>query len=182
MRRRIWKLYVNFENEEKWINEMAAKGLNLIDYHLGRYLFEEGTPGEYIYRIELLNNLPSHPETREYIRFMEGTGIECVATYFRWAFFRKKASEGEFNLYSDYDSRIKYYKKLTAFLGVVCCANLLPAISNLFIGLSTGNDGGTYANAYISTANWLIVFILGPLVIKYLRTIRKMKKEKQLYE
>lgn len=48
MKQVIRKLFINFEKEEKWINNIAAKGLNFIDYSFSRYLFEEGTPGEYI--------------------------------------------------------------------------------------------------------------------------------------
>lgn len=36
----------DFEEEEKWINEMAAKGMNLQGIGFCKYVFEEGTPGE----------------------------------------------------------------------------------------------------------------------------------------
>lgn len=81
MKHVVRKLFANFEKEEKWLNEMASKSLNLVDYSFGRYLFEEGTPGEYIYRIELLKEDPMHAESKAYINFMEDSGVECVATY-----------------------------------------------------------------------------------------------------
>lgn len=52
MKRVVWKLFLNFEKEEQWINEMAEKGLNFTGYTFGRYTFEEGVHGEYIYRMK----------------------------------------------------------------------------------------------------------------------------------
>ena len=182
MKKVIKKLFVNFEKEEKWINELAAKGLNLIDYSVARYLFEKGTPGEYIYRLELLDNLPNHPESKAYIKFMEETGAECVSTYMRWVYFRKKASEGTFDLYSDYDSKIKHYKRVAALIGTLGGLNLLAAVYNLVFGLYLGHERGFYFNAYISSLSWLIVILFTPMFISYIRKIRKMKKEKQIYE
>lgn len=178
MRSVVRKLFINFEKEEKWLNDMAAKGLNFIDYSFARYLFEEGEPGEYIYRLELLSDLPSNPESKAYIRFMEEAGIECVGSYFRWVYFRKKSKDGPFDLYSDYDSRIKYYKKVVAFVGAVGLFNLFAAISNVVIGFSTGK----YFNVYISSLNWIVVVLLGGILISIFKKIRKMKQDKNLYE
>lgn len=180
--KKVWKAFVNFEKEEKWLNDMAERGLNFISYSFARYTFEEGTPGEYIYRMELLEKLPEHPESKEYINFIEETGAEHVDTYMRWVYFRKKRSEGPFDLYSDYDSRIKYYKKVAAFIAPLTVVNLLAAVYNLHLGLSIGNESGSYGNAYISIISWLIAFILTRMLISYIRRIRKMEKEKQLYE
>lgn len=182
MKTSVWKLFVNFEKEEKWLNEMAAKGFNLVHYSIARYFFQEGKPGEYIYRIELLKEMPSHPESRAYIKFMEEAGVECVDTYFRWVFFRKKAEDGSFDLYSDYDSRIKHYKRVVSLVGILGVFNLMAAIMNVVIGLANGSNGHSYFNVYISTLNWLVAILLINMFISYNRKIRKMKKEKQLYE
>ena len=47
----------NFDKEEKWLNEMAAKGLCLISVGLFRYDFEDCEPGEYQIRMQLLKNV-----------------------------------------------------------------------------------------------------------------------------
>lgn len=90
MKRAIWRLYLNFEKEEKWLNEMATAGWMLTDYSWCRYVFEEGREGEYVYRIELLKNLPTYPLSQKYLRFLEEAGIEYVAYYARWVYLRKK--------------------------------------------------------------------------------------------
>lgn len=86
----IRKAYWNYEKEEKWLNEMSANGFALTDYFWCRYVFTDCEPGEYIYRIELLEYLPTHPVSQKYLRFMEENGVEYVASTTRWVFFRKK--------------------------------------------------------------------------------------------
>lgn len=161
---------------------MAAKGLNFVNYSFARYVFEEGNPMEYIYRIELLESLPKTPQSRSYIEFMEEAGVECVATYYRWVYFRKKRSDGEFDLYSDYDSRIKHYKRIAALLGSLSALNLFAALYNLIIGLYIGHEKGFYFNVYFSIISWIVFGVLISLYISYKKKIKRMKKEKQIYE
>lgn len=64
MKKRVFKFYTNYEKEEAWLNEMAASGWHCIDYLFGRYMFEKGEPGAYIYRIQpLYSPFPSSATT-----------------------------------------------------------------------------------------------------------------------
>lgn len=89
MRKVINKIFWTWESEkeEKWLNEMSAKGLALVDYSGFRYSFEPCKPGEYGFKIQLLEHRPSHPESEQYIRFMEETGAEQIASYLNWGLF-----------------------------------------------------------------------------------------------
>lgn len=177
MIKKIHKIMWNFEKEERWINSMASKGLNFIGYSFLTYIFEEGEPGEYIYRTEFLQELPSSPESQAYVKFMEESGVECIDTYMRWAFFRKRASEGPFNLYTDYESRIKHYKRILSFISIVIAVNLFAGLFNIFLMLYLSSRLNS-----IGIINIIIFFILLPLFISYTRRITHLKKEKQLYE
>lgn len=101
----VHKAFWDFEKEEQWLNTMSARGLALSDYSWCRYVFADTPENRYIYRIELLENLPTHPESMAYLRFLEENGVECVASYMRWVYLRKNASEGPFDIYTDIDSR-----------------------------------------------------------------------------
>ena len=48
MKKTVHKLFWawEFDREEKWLNDMSAKGLQLTDVGFCRYVFETGTPGE----------------------------------------------------------------------------------------------------------------------------------------
>ena len=71
MKKVIHKWFIDWEKEEAWINKMASQGLALTAIGFFRFEFEECVPGEYQYRCELLDNLPNHPESERYIRFVE---------------------------------------------------------------------------------------------------------------
>jgi len=133
MRRTVrkWFWVWDFEKEEEWLTQMAAKGLALISVGLCRYEFEECLPGEYAVRLELLENLPIHPESERYIAFLEETGAEHVGSYLRWAYFRKKTAEGSFELFSDNESRIKYLTRIIRFIAVIGVINLFIGAYNL---------------------------------------------------
>lgn len=182
MLKKIHKLFVNFEKEEKWLNEMAGLGLNFKHYSIGTYLFEEGTPGEYIYRLELLPQMPQHPGSEAYIKFSEETGTEFVDSYFRWVFFRKKSVEGDFELYTDYDSRIKHYKRVLWLTGIVWILNLFAGLYNLFIAIFLIDRPIGSMNSYCSLISLGIFIAFIPMIISYIKKIKKMKKEKQLHE
>ncbi|NLM44438.1 MAG: DUF2812 domain-containing protein [Clostridiales bacterium] len=178
----VWKGFMDYEKEEKWLNHMAEKGWNFRKYSFLRYTFEKGTPGEYIYRMELLGKSPDNEESKAYVDFMKETSVEVVDTYQRWIYFRKNKSEGTFDLYTDYDSRIKFYKRLITFIGPLILVNLFAAIYNLYLGLFIGHEQGFYGNAYVSIISWAVTIVLIKMAVSYMTKIRKMEKERQLYE
>lgn len=123
-----------FEKEEKWLNEMSAKGLALSDYSFCRYSFEETEPSEYSFKIQLLEHRTSHPESESYIRFMEEIGAEQVASYMNWVYFRKKTAEGPFELFSDMESKIRHLilvKKLVLPLGIINLGTGIMNVANM---------------------------------------------------
>lgn len=116
---RKWFWAWNFDKEEQWLNDMAAKGLALIDVGFCRYTFENTSPGEYAFRLELLNNLPEHKASQDYISFVKETGAEYVGAVFCWAYFRKKTDTGAFDLYSDNRSRIQHLNRILLLLAIL---------------------------------------------------------------
>ena len=62
MHRLFWAW--DFDREEDWLNAWAARGLALVDVCGIRYVFEEGAPGEYEYRLELLEHTAGSSEGR----------------------------------------------------------------------------------------------------------------------
>lgn len=182
MLEKIHKLYCSYEKEEKWLNDMAAKGMMLKQYNVGTYFFEKDIPGKYIYRIELLENLPSHPESKSYIEFMEDTGVEYICSYMRWVYFRKKSSEGPFDLYSDLDSKIKHYNKVSQLFLIVFFINLMAMISNLVMGIQAMVNRNIYVNLGFAAISFIVASLIGRIILLYKNKVKKLKKEKQLVE
>lgn len=179
MRQTIHKMFFiwDFDKEEQWLNEMAAKGLCLVSVGFCKYEFEDCEPGEYRICLQLLDKMPKHPESRKYIEFLEQTGAEHIGSFTRWVYFRKKASEGDFELFSDNASRTKYLTSITSFVSLIIGLNLYIGLYNLFLVFFLDS-----AINYIGLLN-LVICIWGTFgTIKLWKKRNRMKQEAQLFE
>lgn len=177
MKKIIYKWFMDWEKEEAWLNRMAAQGLCLTGVGVCRYEFEECTPGEYGIRMELLENLPNHPESERYIRFMEETGAEHISNFMRWVYFRKKTADGPFELFSDAASKIKHINRILLLLGVLAGCNLYSGGYNIFLALTVG-----FAANWLGLINVVLAVVIGILFLKNLRKKRKLQEQQKIYE
>ena len=141
MKKTIDKLFWawQFEEEEKWLNEMSLEGWVLTDVGFCRYEFEPCEKGEYQYKLEYLANSPRDKHSIKYISFIEETGAEYVGSYLKWVYFRKKVTDGEcFDIYSDKTSKIKYFERIAGVLGGFAIANLIIGVIDVIIALFDG--------------------------------------------
>lgn len=184
MKHVIRKLYYDYEKEEKWLNEMALKGMALSNYSWCKYAFEDCEPGEYIYRIELLKDLPTHPNSMAYIKFMQEMGVEHVASYMRWVYFRKKASEGQFDLYSDIESRITHYKRINLLWSILSLVEGIIGLSIIIMGSVNIMNG--YPIGRLGIVMGIVPVMIGILFLYIDTPIRKkikdLVKEKNIRE
>ena len=187
MKHVIHKAMFDYEKEERWLNEMSAKGLAMTDYSWCRYVFSETPANQYLYRIELLKQMPNHPESQAYLRFLEETGVEHVASYLRWVYLRKPASEGAFDLYTDIDSKIRHFQRIHLLWVTLMIAEFFAGVSNLGVGIANLNLNGQLGN--FTNSNLIIGSMTTALGVLFLaldlplhRKIKKLKKEKTIRE
>lgn len=177
MKHKVFKLFVDFEKEERWLNEMSAKGLQFCSYYFGQYVFEDGQPAEYVYRLELMDSHPRRAEGLAYIRFMEEAGVECVDTFWKWAYFRKKRAEGPFDLFTDAASKIKHYQRVVTVTAVGSVGN--AAVCAYSIAIVQVTPVALFVNIPL---NLLVAVALGRLTWSFWRKIQKLKSEMRLRE
>lgn len=179
MRRTIKKFFFvwDFDKEEMWLNEMVTKGLCLVSVGFCKYEFEDCVPGEYKICLQLLDKLPRHPEMQKYIEFMEQTGAEHVGSFTRWIYFRRKANLGDFQLFSDNASRVKYLTTMLSFIALVIGLNLYIGLYNLLLVFFFENTFN-----YIGLLNLAIGLIGLPGTVKLWKKRNRIKKESQLFE
>lgn len=183
----VWKAFWDYEKEEIWLNEMSAKGMAMTAYSWRRYVFEEAQPNEYTYRIEMLEQKPTHPESVAYIKFLEESGVECVATYSNWIYLRKKASEGPFDIYTDIDSRIRHYKRIFTTWNTLMFVEFTAGVTNLLIGIVNLNIGQKLGNfTYVNLTFGVCLLSLGLLFYRLglplRKKIKKLEQEKTIRE
>ena len=169
----IW----DFDKEEKWLNEKIKKGFCLSSVGLFRYEFEECTPGEYAICMQRLENGINNPKSESYIKLIEETGAEYIDTINRWIYFRMKTTDGDFELFSDYKSHIKYLNSIIHFIVLLAGLNLVIALTNLILFFVLKNSANLFGLINIL---FTIFFAIG-----YYRLLKKRKRleaEGQIFE
>ncbi|MBR4392718.1 MAG: DUF2812 domain-containing protein [Oscillospiraceae bacterium] len=161
---RKWFWVWDFEKEERWLNEMALQGWALDGVGWCTYHFRRCEPGEYTVRLEM------RTYDESYVAFMEETGAEFVGRMMAWIYFRKKAADGAFDLYSDIDSRIAHLDRIGKMLTVIGGLNLVMGILN-----SINGNGIGWVNLLCAT---LLMYALGRIHGKK----EALEKNRQLME
>ncbi|WP_167816022.1 DUF2812 domain-containing protein [Methanocorpusculum sp. GPch4] len=184
MKHTTWRWISDYEKEEKWLNEMAAKGMSLYSFFFGKYTFEETEPGKYIYQIELLESFPTSPQSVAYLRFLEDTGVVCVASVFRWVYLRKEAASGPFELYTDIDSKIKRLSTMKNLWFTFVWLEFIIAAANLAMVIYGWIVLGQMA--WINLGCVVLLVVMGLLLLhlglKPARKIKSLKREQLIRE
>jgi len=180
----IWKAFWDYQKEERWINELSAKGLAMTKYTWMHYTFEDSTPGEYIYRIELLDNDPKQKDSVAYLDFLKQSGVEHISSYMRWVYLRKKAADGPFEVYTDIDSRLAYLKRVSRYwlaLGIAFIVLALSQVAFIINGISSGSHIWIVnVIAFVIAGVAAAIFIF--MSARYRSQATKLKHEKVVYD
>ena len=153
-----FRMYFDKDKETKWLNEMAAEGWAAKSFFAGVYTFEQCEKGEYHYEIDFCDKVLAISD--DYREFMNENDVELVQRWGFWVILRKKASDGEFVLYSDVDSQLGHYNKI---LRMFQCVTLLEFLILLY---------EIYAASTTHTAlAWASVFIIMAIVIVFVNAI-----------
>lgn len=111
-----FKWYFDKDKEEEWLNGMCSKGWAMTKFFLGVYTFVPCEPQAYTYQIDMpvtAGKLGLWGEGKqEYLAFMEAVGAEHVCSWGFWTFFRKETAQGDFQMYTDAESRIWLYQRI----------------------------------------------------------------------
>ncbi len=155
--RTIIKLFVNIKKEENWLAHQ--KGWRLVYTDGIRYKFEESSCD---YNYEYVYFIKSKKEVANIRKEIKDSDIEFVCNSSSWALFRKDASKGEMNVYTDqylkYKILMKKYKS-TMVLGV-CYISLgtsqvaLASSGNRLFGLSAALCYLTSATFFLAASSF----------------------------
>ena len=180
MRQVIRKLFWawEFDKEEQWLNDMAAKGKTLVSARYLTYEFEDCAPGEYAVRLEMLENAPDSAEGQQYIEVVESTGAEYVGKVMKWVYFRKKTADGPFELHGDNATRIKHLGGVIRLLTPLGVINAVMGVYNLCVGTGFNSPVNVLCSGLSAAVTVLLVFGL----IKLNEKKKQLEKDAQLFE
>lgn len=111
---KIYKLYINLDKEENWLNEMAAQGWVLCGKS-SKYIFQKAAPDNEMIKIDY-RNFKSKEDFQNYIALFQDSGWEHIAGNKSSGkqYFKKVDETAEDDIFSDSASKAERYKKMSS--------------------------------------------------------------------
>lgn len=138
--KKVWRYYniAEYEKEEQWINEMAKEGWQLTAIGFCRYIFRRGTPGEYIYKLDVVERTASDEVKESYFNFLTDCGIRVVGEFKDWIYLQKRAADGPFDMKDDTYAKLRTVNKVYSFAVRTLC-KLLKIFAIIVIICAVGH-------------------------------------------
>ena len=182
MKTSIKKAFMDIHKEEAWLNEQGQNGLMLIGFHGGEYEFEDVSPAKYQYKIDL----PAYTgaKKKDYLAFLEQTGITVVAEYAGRVYLRKNAADGPLDVYTEKEEVEKQMSKRYSFYFTIAISQFMQGIIMLVQILYYVKPKGVpfWITIVIDAGlmiSGIIFFIMG---IRKRRKYATPKEEKDIWE
>lgn len=187
--KKLWRFYTvaDYEKEEAFLNEMSRAGWNLTAVGFCRYIFRRGTPGEYLYKLDMVERTESDEVKESYFNFLTDCGIRVVGEFKDWIYLQKRAADGPFDTKNDTYAKLRQVNKVYSFsIRTVC--NLLRIFAIIIILLSlvqsmaSGNVwlydfcGGVVLGISISSVI-AMALVWVPIITKLRRKVNKLIDE-----
>ncbi len=133
--RKVWRFFTiaDYEREEQWINEMAREGWNLTAVGFCRYIFRRGTPGEYIYKLDIVERTESDEVRESYFNFLTECNIRIVGEFKDWLFLQRRAADGPFDMKDDTYAKLRTVNKIYSFSVRTLCRLLRIFLLLIFL-------------------------------------------------
>lgn len=179
MTKKVWNFFTiaQWEEEEQWLNEMARNGYNLIGVKcFVRYIFEQGTPGEYIYKLDLPDNLEHGMDDKAYCNFLAECGIDVVCKQKQWLFLRKKAADGPFNEQGDMFAKLKMTTKAYSYAIRILSRLLRTFVILIFIDIVVMRVIG-YSDILAGIVNGISIGAIFALTIVWVPLMDSLRKK-----
>lgn len=109
-----WNFVWEDDKEEAWLRGLAQQGLHLEHANsIGLYRFVKGTPQDVVYRLDYL---PRLRRDENYYQLFHDAGWEHVLQCRGWQYWRKPASAGATEIFSDKRSKADMYRRVLGLL------------------------------------------------------------------
>ena len=118
--------FVNFDKEEKWLNDMSRKGWAFWHTNGVIYRFKKCEPGEFIYQIDF-DEEKSKNGVGDYVAFRTSCGDQFVHQWKRKIYWRRETASGPFEAENNVAAKLRLTNKafnfhLNSFIGLTLIA------------------------------------------------------------
>ena len=131
-----YRFYLDLENEEKWLTEMAKQGLGLSRKTVFGYEFRQIPPQDTVIRIDYRNfNTPADFEN--YRMLFKDSGWEHIAGTKSSGiqYFQRISKKGDAEIFSDTTSKAARYRRLSSLWLSLALAYVPLLISLIYSGI-----------------------------------------------
>lgn len=179
MKKVKYRFYLDYEKEEKWINDMAVNGWDLEKFSLGRFKFTKGEPGKFVYRNELISGM-SPTEKKDYFEILKDSGITIIQEFGGWIYMKKAVSEGPLEIYTDIKSKIDYYNRILNLFLLLFIVNICSGLSNINFFSNQSSLG--FINSTMGIINIFVAALIACPIIKIIFRKRDLQQKHQFFE
>ncbi|MCI8790237.1 MAG: DUF2812 domain-containing protein [Lachnospiraceae bacterium] len=155
-----FRLYYDKDKETAFLNEMSRQGHAFTGFFAGFYSFDRCQPGEYVYQIDITEGL--WKVSKDYREFMRDMNVEIICLWGPWVILRKKAAEGPFALYTDVESNLDHYRKISMMFKMCMVLEMVFCFIELIAALN-GN-----------AAAWGPFLLLGAIALMFVREVVRL--------
>lgn len=165
-----FRLYLDTEKEIKWLNELSEQGWKLKSFFAGVYTFEECEKGRYLYQEDTTDTL--FKVSDKYREFMNDAGIEIVQVWGPWVILCQEKSKGDFELFTDYESKIENQKKILKIFKAVTIIEFICFVLEVLCAVE-----GTTAAAFFAIIIGLFLFAFCRMAFITKANINRLRAE-----
>lgn len=168
MNKTIVKVFTldEFEKEENWLNDMSAKGMELIKVGFVRYTFRPRQKDKYQYKIMFYDKAKSGPEWEEFMEILAESGIEIVSRYFNWLYLKKENDGTPFRLFNTVREELAHVNKIKKLSSLLLIIESLGLATEIVTMIGSGR-------IYLATPT-ILVALVWLLVFKVNRGLKKV--------
>lgn len=180
----------DFELEEQWINEMSRRGWHLVSTNGLIFRFEQGQPGEYVYKIDMPDAIGA-ARRADYEHFMAECGVEVVARFKEWIFLRRRASEGPIETADNTRAQLSLVNRAVRYATDMLCRLLsvfavLSVISLVVASfLSDGSDVAEtlygFGTSVAVSGMAMLALVFTPLIRRLRRRVEQLEREVSIH-
>jgi hypothetical protein len=159
------------EKEEKWLEQMAAKGWHLQQVMPFVYWFRHGEPSRSIYRLDY--KLTLDKDYAEYQNIFRDSGWELVTTMSNWHYYRiDPQNDQQPEIYNSGHAKAQKYRRL--LMGLVPFLPIYMFLLNPSRRLFNHEDGAISTFETVIGVVWVVIIFL--FIFAIIRILLKIKK------